>query len=227
VLLAVLLLLKVVAPFLWILLAVSRRWRALIIAAATATTIVGGSLPWLGLHAWTSYLFYMRGVASNHPWAMTPYQDVRGFIAHLFTFDAQWSPHPLVDLPLLAVALASIASAALVAFAAYRADDADRDVIFGAFVITGVLVSPLSLDYHYVILLLPIAILLGNVIGRPTAAGVLLLACGTLLIAADLPYRSPRAAIVAFGVFGYPKLYGGCVLWGLSLARAATPAQSP
>jgi hypothetical protein len=35
------------------------------------------------------------------------------------------------------------------------------------------------------------------------------------IIAADLPYKSPRVTRGVWAIFAYPKLYGGIGLWGL------------
>ena len=106
---------------------------------------------------------------------------------------------------------------------------------FGFFVLLGLIVSPVSADYHYVIALLPIGILLSQFRGQLRSWPGLILITGTLLIAADLPYRTARLTPGAWAFFAYPKLYGALLLWGLALrgsksaasATAAEPTRSP
>jgi hypothetical protein len=81
-------------------------------------------------------------------------------------------------------------------------------------------VSPVSLDYHYVICLLPIAVLLSRLesASRGVQGGLLLFAA--LLIGVDLPYRSPRLADGWLALLAYPKLAGALLLWTLAMHDA-------
>jgi hypothetical protein len=93
-----------------------------------------------------------------------------------------------------------------------------------AFATLGVLVSPFSLDYHYTLLLLPIAVLLAARHQRPwPPAATVLLMIAVALLALDLPFRGhlllPHPALA---LLGYPKLYGGSLLWALCLWQMGT-----
>ncbi len=128
---------------------------------------------------------------------------------------------PLVDLPFLGAVLPWIGVAVLLgisALVAYRCGKSD--LIFGVFVLISLILSPVSLDYHYVIALLPIAILLADLQEEMVSRDGLILMAGALLIGADLPYRASRLTNGAWALFAYPKLYGGLLLWGLALIRS-------
>jgi hypothetical protein len=225
--LGLLFVLKTACIPLWLLLALQRRWRALAWAAATVLLVVVLSLPWLGIEAWRTY-FRLLAEFNAQPWlAVTAYQTQVGFWRHLFSFDAQWNPAPLFSAPLLGFWLPWLTVALLVVASAYQTRTMQRDdIAFASFVILSIILSPVSLDYHYMLLLIPIAILLGILLGRPSEQSMLwvriVLAFALFLIAADLPYRSPRLEAGAWALLAYPKLYGAVALWGLALMVAGT-----
>jgi len=100
----------------------------------------------------------------------------------------------------------------------YRAHITDRaDLIFAAIVSANVILSPVSLDYHYALLLVPIVILMAWVREQAVAWPGIVLAAAMLLLAADLPYRAPQLAAGAWALLTYPTLYGAWLLWGLAL----------
>jgi hypothetical protein len=87
------------------------------------------------------------------------------------------------------------------------------DRVFAAFVIAGVVASPLSLDYTYTMLLLSSAIAFAWALERRSPMVWVLLAAAVLPVAADLPYRSPRLDHGTWALLAYPKLYGALLLW--------------
>jgi hypothetical protein len=212
------LILKLAGVFVWLLLLIRRCWTALAWAAGSALAIVVVSLPWLGLNAWFAYAQVVAGLSAQPERAVTAYQTTLGFFRHLFTFDEKWNLAPLVHSPLLGTLLPWLAFAALAGVSAYRVHRTRQtDLAFSGFVILGVILSPLSLDYHYVVLLLPAAILAtwARERRRPWVWCVLVVALA--FVAADLPYRSPALTEGARSLLAYPKLYGALMLWGLSM----------
>ena len=227
---------KTAALMMWPLLLVERRWRALawgggvVFAGALVSTVV------LGTGAWTAYLDAARRLPGSAHLSVTAYQTQLSFFRHLLVYDAEWNPTPLMDLPILGQALPIVGLGVLLAISlwyAYRRGASDP--VFAAFVLLGLIVSPVSLDYHYVIALLPIGILLSQFRGQLRSWPGLILITGTLLIAADLPYRVASLTPGAWALLAYPKLYGALLLWGLALvgsksaasAAAAEPTRSP
>jgi hypothetical protein len=81
---------------------------------------------------------------------------------------------------------------------------------------------PQSLDYHYVLAIFPIVVLLSRLHERPKSTSFVMLGLATFAIAAALPYNSPRLADGAIAMLAYPKLYGALILAGLCLFIPAT-----
>jgi hypothetical protein len=203
---------------LWLLLASQRQWHALVWATATGLLVGIGSLPWLGSEGWRTY-FRLLAEFSSQPWlAVTAYQTQLSFWRHLFSFDAQWNPAPLFATPALAVWLTWLTLFLLLGVGIYRARTMKQDdLTFAGFVSLSIILSPVSLDYHYLLLLIPIAILLAQGREPSTPWGQNVLAVAVLLIAANLPYRSQHLAPGALALLAYPKLYGALALWGLAI----------
>jgi hypothetical protein len=211
---------KLAGLVLWILLFIQARWRAFAAAVMTVLLLVLGSLPWLGFSAWRAFLPRIIGESSQAGTAITAYQDLPGFFRHLLTFDVQLNPTPLMALPVASTGFIWLSFIVMLAISAYwarRQVGLREDLLFGAFVILSLVLSPFSLDYHYALVLVPIAILVAELKQRGTLGLWLLFALALFLIAADLPYRSPRVAVGALAFLAYPKLCGACLLWGLSL----------
>jgi hypothetical protein len=89
------------------------------------------------------------------------------------------------------------------------------DLAFGAFVVAGLIISPVSIDYHYTIIILPILIVLKQVLKNQSRIdlGALIIFSG--LIAAYIPYTSSKVTAGWLALLAYPKLYGAVGLWGL------------
>jgi hypothetical protein len=126
----------------------------------------------------------------------------------------------LFQLPAVATALTWAVSGVLVIVTALVAQRFDaRELIFAAFVLLGLMITPVTGESAFTMALLPLAVLFAET-QRRSVPYALLLVVAALLIAADLPYRSPRLADGVVALFAYPKLYGTLLLWGLALSSA-------
>ncbi|MGE5236421.1 MAG: glycosyltransferase family 87 protein [Acidobacteriota bacterium] len=229
--LGLMLAIKVAGAFLWLLLIVERRWRALAWASGTAAAVALGSLPWIGWAAWRADAAALAGVAGRPERAVTAYQTVLGIFRHLLTADPTWNPAPVLVEPRLATALVILVSLALVValvLATRRMPGNDR--LFAAYLAAGVVLSPLSLDYTYTLMLVPVAVALVEARELHSWWAWGLFATAVVAIGADLPYRSPHLASGAWALLAYPKLYGAGMLLALLLAaprpRNALPADA-
>lgn len=216
--LGVALVLKTAGVLLVPMLLVQRRWRAVAWTAGTAAAIVLVSLPWMGIASWHAYLERLLALSSTPSLAVTAYQTLPGLFRHLTTPDAIWNPGPLIAAPGLGRALGLLAfivpaGAAIYAAIATRC----ADLAFAAALIATLVVSPLSLDYHYPMLLLPTAILLTWVAREGDRRSWAVLAIAIILIALDLPYRSDALRDGLWAVLAYPKLLGAILLCGLAI----------
>jgi hypothetical protein len=226
--LGVLLITKTAGLAIWPLLVIAKRWRAMAWGIGVAAVTVLISWPWIGAGAWSLYLREASQVTREPLLAVTAYQTVFGFCHHLFGWGGAQIGAPVIQLPALATALTWILSGGLLTLTALVAlGSRASDVMFAAFVLLGLILTPVTGLSHFTLALLPIAILVAEA-PRQHARYALLMIAGALLVGADLPYRSPRLADGLLAVFAYPKLYGALLLWGLALwtahrARAIGP----
>ena len=203
----------------WPMLIAARRLRAFVWATLTVILISVASLALMGFDAWVAYFSAARELSGDASLSVTAYQTQLSLVRHLFVYDTRWNPAPLVNLPAVASVLSVTLVCALLGSTAFVAwKRRSDDLIFAAFSALTLILSPVSLDYHYTLALLPLAILLTDVRAHPISALVVMI--GALLIAADLPFRSPQLAPGALSLFAYPKLYGAYLLWGVALWRA-------
>jgi hypothetical protein len=211
---------KTAGLLIWPLLLFARRWRALAVAVGVAAVMVAVSWPWIGAAAWARYVREASELTQNPLLAVTAYQTVFGFCHHLFGAGGAAIGEPLIQLPVLATTLNGIITGILVivtARAAYRS--CESDLLFAAVILLGLILTPVTGAAHFTLALLSIAVLVADAPRQGTRYAFLLTA-GALLIAADVPYRSPRLANGMLALLAYPKLYGTVLLWGLAVWRS-------
>jgi len=217
--LAALLATRFALPFLWLEALLARRFMTLAWGTAALLAIALATLPWSGVAAWTAFARHAADLAARPLSGVTAYQTLPSFARHLFRYDPIVHPRPLLAAPALA-ALVEFGGAAILlgggGLIALRRENSDLS--FAAFVIVSLVLSPFSLDYHYLLALLPLALLAGRCARQGGIGAWALLAVAYFLIAADLPYRSPRLRDGAWALLAYPKLYGALLLWGLCIA---------
>jgi hypothetical protein len=221
--------LKAAGSMFWVMLVAQRRWKSLLWAAGTVAVLVILSLPIAGPNAWMAFVARARALNASGIGMVTAYQTVPGLVHRLTVAHPTWNPRPLMDLGTLGVVLSWTAVLALVIVSAAwaRRRTANDDATFAAFAILCLVTSPTSLDYHYVLAFLPIAILLARSRARPTGVRTCLLALAVFLIAARLPYLSLRLNDGALALLAYPKLYGALLLWWLALTEAEIRKDAP
>ena len=213
--------LKSAGFIIWLLLLLQKRWRSLVWGLLTVSVVILFSLPWIGFDAWQTYAEKITGFVSNPSLSVTAYQTLHSFFHHVTTFSKEWNPEPLFNLPLLGNLL-SIFSVLIIAtvssFIALKQNMSE--LAFGIFIIAGLIISPVSLDYHYTILLLPILMLINNIRKDATSMLWVMILIFISLIAVYMPYASSGLEKGVWAVFAYPKLYGAIGLWGLFIRAA-------
>jgi hypothetical protein len=210
--------LKAAGAVFWLLLLAQRQWRALLSAGGVFLVLVLATLPLSGLSAWSSFFARAEALRASGSLIVTAYQSAPGLVRRLTVADPQWNPSPLFDAPTAGPVLAVLVVIGLIAWSIVIAARRPRDdALFAAFAALAVAVSPVSLDYHYVICLLPIAVLVSRLPAGPAGLQGLLLLAAVLMIGMDLPYRSPRLADGWLVFVAYPKLYGALLLWLMAL----------
>jgi hypothetical protein len=211
---------KAAGVALWPFLLATRQWRALTWAAFTFLGIAAASIPLLGIEAWPAFIERAGQWAAAGPVTVTAYQSVPGLVRRLTVEDARLNPSPLLDLGTAGITLSWIAVAGLLAYSLLVAPRHPPPRVFAAFVALGLAISPVSIDYHYVVAILPLVVLLSLHRDALFSSAGLLTVCALAIIGLDLPYRSARLADGWITVFAYPKLYGALILWWLLLRPA-------
>jgi hypothetical protein len=228
--LAAMFLLKSAGVLLWPVLLVQRRWRAL--ASAAGCTLMGAALalPWVGLDAWATYLRVVPPQARRPYMGVTAHQCLPGMFRHLACFDPQFNPGALLDAPALATAATALVSLALLAgllWLAWRS--APPELLISAAILVGLVLTPVSADYHYCVALLPLAVALSQLDPeRPGWPRWALLASAAAL-GLNLHHTSDRLQIGLAALLAYPLLYGALGLLALLLWAfwARPPPRSP
>lgn len=229
--LAALALAKLAGWPLWLLLIVERRWRALGWAVGLGAAVVLLSLPLLGRDVWVAYLTgELAGVTVEPIFAVTAFQTLAGLLRQLFVYNADFTPAPLLDAPLLAAGLWWLAAAALLLPTLLRRGRS-RLLTGAAMLCLVVPIQPAGEQHHYLVLLAPLllAILLRAELAASPAALLLALAAAALLV---LPpnYFLDNAAWAGWprAPLAYPRLYAALLLWGAMLLwRSRPPAPAP
>lgn len=235
--LAAMLLFKLAGLFLWPLLLVQRRWRALLWGGGVSLGLVLVTLPWLTWASWEAHLRFIPVSGDAAARAVTAYQSFNGLFHHLFSYDAIFNPYPLYSSPGLARGLSFLSLFGLLVFTLWvgRKTQAS-DLVFMAVVVLGLIVSPLTLDYHYTLLLLPLGVIGWEMLARPRTPPWLWLIWVAiyLMLALPIPYTTPVLTYRWFSFLAYPKLYAGFLLWALCLSLSVraqvalpSPARSP
>ena len=81
----------------------------------------------------------------------------------------------------------------------------------------GIVLGPVSLDYHYVLMLIPILITLNWLKQNPNKIFWILFLISYLLMSVYLPYIFQKITSGLLAVFAYPKLYGGLIILSLMM----------
>jgi glycosyl transferase family 87 len=228
------LILKTAGAWLWPLLFLAGRWRALICALVTATAVALISLPWIGAASWMAYIARTPELATAPRRFVTAYQTTTSLFGHLLVYDPQWNPTPVADAPLLARALTMGVLLLTLALSVRwgrlsHPRHGVRVLTLALFTSLMVTSAPLGEGYHYA-LALPALLVAAwwawrggswSVSHNWVLWGVLALAA--LLMAAPLPYQSPALALGWLALLAYPRVYGAYLLWlvlALMLKRA-------
>jgi hypothetical protein len=210
--------LKTAGPFLWILFVIQKKWESLILTFATAIILFVTTLPLVGLDSWSAYGNKLLNYTSSPTLSLTAYQTIHSFFHHFFVFDEKWNPEPLTNLPLVGISLTMIFTLIILnvtIIGAYKFKQ--LELAFGTFIIAGIILNPASIDYHFMLMLIPIIIVLNWLIKNPSLVLWGIFIISFMLIAISIPYTSPKITTGLWSVFAYPKLYGALGIWFLSL----------
>ncbi|CAG0945076.1 hypothetical protein ANRL1_02115 [Anaerolineae bacterium] len=200
---------------LWLTLLARYQRRMTFTAVVTAGLLGVIGLVVMGLPTWLAFLRTLIERLTDYPLvAVTAFQSTSGFFHHLFAYDALWNPEPIWSQPWLAFGLTWLVFAGTVIATLRRARRAVFDLAFAAGLTLSVILLPLAEEYHYVLLVLPIAVMLARVLRQPYhVIDLAWLAAILFLIGWPLRYQTSGLSHGWLALLAYPRLYGGWLLW--------------
>jgi hypothetical protein len=203
-------------PFLLGLLA-TRRWRGAAAMAAGVLVLASAGAVVVG---WPVHSAYVREVlpASLEGRVQDPYSTIwqsGASLAHrLFQHEGYLNPQPAWDSPaVLRVVRRAFPAAVLLltlALLARRREGADAPRDFGALTLAALAIAPLTATYHFVLLILPAAVLMAR---DKTASALLLLA----IAGSPLPHYFAPFASGWMNLLAYPRPFAVLALLGMAL----------
>lgn len=199
---------------LWLLFAARRQWRELVAAVVVllATGILGLVLGWEGTLA-----FAERLLGASQTSALTAhvaFQTTPSYFQHLFVPSPDFNPMPLFNAPWLATVLDVIAVVGALGLTLWFGRKARIELAFAAAVTLSVILFPQALEYHYTLLLIPLAVMSAQVYAAPTRWSVIGLAVILVLLVMPFNWNISFWNQGAWSLLAYPRLYGGWLLWG-------------
>lgn len=211
----------------WLLLLAKKRWRELSASLGViAVWVLLGAMV-LGWDSWYHFFIMFPSRLVFEGWqTVVAYQTTPSFFLHLFVFDAQWNPQPLLHAPPLAAVFTIIVGAATLFITLRTSQHAPMDLGFAAAITLSVILFPQAEEYHYSLLLLPFAVAGAHLLQMQsdTLLGILFFSA-LLLIALPIPYKQLGWDDGMRALLTYPRLYGGWLLWLVLLRQMQTTPQ--
>lgn len=225
VMLGFLLIFKTALIWLWPLLWLARRQRALLWGAAAAVAIALLTLPYLGLAPWRAYLNQAPLLFTMPDRYSAGYQTITSLFGHLLVYAPPFSPAPVAHLPALATGLTLAVQLATFILTAYglrrlKADHAGRVLGLALLLPLAIANAPLGEGYHYTLVLPALLVAAWWAYAarlRWRAWGWLALAA--LLLSVPWPYQAPQLSAGWWALLAYPRVYGAYALWGWLLGQ--------
>ena len=209
--------------FLILLFIILKKWKSLAWAGITIIILTVITFPVLGYNSWMVYADRLMNYSSDPSLSVTAYQSIFSFFHHLFIFNKEWNPNPILDLPIIGYSVTLMFSLCILLMTVFNTIKyKNTELAFASFISAGLILNPTSIDYHYVLILIPILILIDWLMKNQSRIIWLTFILSFLLIALSIPYLSPKVSDGFLALLAYPKLYGAVGLWYLSLVAAKT-----
>ena len=148
--------------------------------------------------------------------AMDPYNlslsSISSLLHRLFVAEPDWNPHPALNAPVLVAILQPLLQllvlAPVILITGPRGRSADRTKLEWCSLVLALLAMSTMLSYHFVLLLLPVAVLVDLLVEGKTFGGLALVVCLYLAVGWPIWRGGHLEGWLAF--FAAPRLY--CVL---------------
>ena len=218
---------KTAGLFLWPLMVLERRWRALIAGTGTVLALSLVTFPFVGTAGWLAYFEYASQTAGAPHIAVASRISLPGLSRNLFTYDPQFNPDPLFDAPLLALALEAALFLGIAGLAAkVIATTRDRDVTFALAIMVSLVLVPIVNGNHISLASLPAFVIFSRIQDRLISPLGIWFVVGGLLSFAPGYDRIHNLAQWGGPLFFYPRLAGNLVLLGLLIVLGSRDRRS-
>ncbi len=217
--LGLLLVFKTALLWVWPLLWLARRGRALIWGLGTAAAVALLTLPYLGVAPWRAYLNQMPLLITMPDRYAAGYQTITSLFGHLLIYAPPFSPAPVGRAPGLAFALTLTVQIVTLLLSAWglrtmATGHAGRVLSLALLLPLAIANAPLGEGYHYT-LVLPALLMAGWWAYRARLPWPrwlpLILAAG--LLSVPWPYQSAPLSVGWQALLAYPRVYGAYALW--------------
>lgn len=212
--------LKLSGAPLWLVLVVRRQWRTLFWAALIAVLSGIAGLALLGWGGWWAFFLRLASTLQPPPLsAHVAFQTTPSFLQRMFVGSPEFNPTPLFDVPWLAGIMNLAIMSAALGLTLWNGRRAPLRLAFASAVTLSVILFPQAIEYHYTLLLIPLAVVFFGLLDAPTrwAIGWFLLILIFLYVPFD--WNDARWSAPGMILLAYPRLYGGWLLWLLLLDR--------
>ncbi len=197
--------------------ALSRVFKFAITSLCVLATLIALQFLYFGSDLMTeffssSFIPHLRGQLSGQGPYSLQFQSWDNLFRHLFILDLNFNPHPLIHWPrgkMVFKAVTTMIFSLAMAFTLYRYKNADagkrRVVFFSLPVLTALVLLPASATYHFILLIVPISLMLGeNLLDVKRMKLVLIL----YVMIGFIPYRLLFYLSASWGLlFAYPRLW--------------------
>lgn len=206
--------LKLSGAPIWLMFAVRGQWRALLWAIFIA--VLSGILGWLvlGADGWFAFLQRVLDYAQPVPLAAhVAFQATPSFFQRLFVASQTFNPTPLFDAAWLASPVNLLVVGIALGSLLWFARRARFELAYAGAVTSSVILFPMAIEYHYTLLLIPLAVTTRELTQRRTRADIFWFALILFLLYVPIDWNAPFWNERALTLFAYPRLYGGWLLW--------------
>lgn len=209
-----------------------RQWNVLVGLCATLGSVAIASLLLFGFDLHREWYVTSIQPFSGKPLAAFNVQSVDGFLARLLTdadpiswlsIEVDWS-YRLIRYIVLSLLVGLVL---WVCWKSPRSQSTiETNLEFSIFLCLTLLISPISWNHYYLLLLLPIALLLGQQLGVPQSKSYLLLTGLSIALMAPLPLAA-FIKVLHFKILYSHCFYGGLLLLALMLKARWNQARHP
>jgi hypothetical protein len=191
-----------------------RKWRIAAGAVGWYVITAIATLPFIGLTAWKAYGGSILAMVGMMPRSATFTQNISSFVSWFFVRDIWHSNAPFM-LPELVHPLVAILSLMCVGvvWRIMRGESARRrELGFASAIVAGVLTAPAVGDYHYFLVVLSMLVAISLLLKGRSRGQSILFASSLFLLVTKLPYDAEFFQYSLWGVFAWPRVYGGVLL---------------